>query len=513
MRKYISVFIFLVLSANCGLSTDLSDSGAEKIKVLNLKANLKFLASDELEGRETGKRGLKIAAKFLETQYCMAGLTPVPGNSSMYQKFSISKNRILNSSQILLTGHPERQFKNYENFLILSKLADNIHKDFSIIFLGYGQLESDYQNSSIKGKMALVIDATPEIQNLYGNEAVGIFNYKLRRARTEKAELAKKYGAAGIIYVNDLPNYLQFSNKRRRVEKTRSTLSDEKPLLEMVISSSLVNALLKGTNTTIRGLKTSLLSSETPNTKLELSEKIQLKITVSSKVEFSQNIVAYLEGSDEKLKNEIVAFGAHYDHIGINAAGEIHNGADDDGSGTVALLEIARVFAQNSQRPKRSLIFIAHAGEESGLLGSKHFTNHPPVPLENMVANFNIDMIGRNANNSVFIIGSNFLSRDLHKINESANKIVKLDLNYGYNSLDDPNRFYYRSDHYNYAKHNIPIIFYFSGTHEDYHKPTDTIEKIDFDKIQKIAKLVYLTGWNVANADVRPALNGLLLEN
>jgi len=516
MKRFISIFtvwaIIYTTTANCGSNIDLAVSGAEKITIANLKANLKFIAADELEGRETGKRGLKIAAKFLETQYRMAGLKPVPGASSMYQPFRISRNRILSSSQILVSGQSDERFKNYADFLILSKLAENIDKAYSIVFLGYGNNESDYQNKAIKGKMVLVIDTTPDILDVYGDNNIGIFNHRLRKARDDKAELAQKYGATGIIYANEQPNYLGFLRNRRFVEKVKYTLSYEKPLLEMVISSSLAHVLLLGSGKNLKQLETNLLAGKT-NSRLEIKRQIHLKINVSSQLESSQNIVAYLEGSDEKLKHEIVSFGAHYDHLGINAAGQIFNGADDNGSGTVGLLEIARVFSQNPHQPKRSLLFIAHAGEENGLLGSKHFINQPPVPLESIVANLNIDMIGRNENNSVFIIGSNFLSKDLHEMNEHANDVVGLDLNYLYNSLNDPNRFFYRSDHYSYAKKNIPIIFYFAGTHADYHRPTDTVEKIDYEKIQKIAQLVYLTGWNLANSDKRPALNGLLFEN
>jgi len=205
-------------------------------------------------------------------------------------------------------------------------------------------------------------------------------------------------------------------------------------------------------------------------------------------------------------------FGAHYDHIGMNADGEIYNGADDDGSGTVAILEIAYAFARNKFRPNRSLVFVSHAGEEKGLLGSQFYTQSPLTPIESTVALLNIDMIGRNDPGAVYIIGSNFLSKELHEINEEANELVGLKLDYAYNDLNDPNRFYYRSDHYNYAKHGVPVIFYFSGTHEDYHKPTDTIEKIDFAKMEKVTKLVYLTGWKLANLQHRLKKDGLLLE-
>ena len=193
--------------------------------------------------------------------------------------------------------------------------------------------------------------------------------------------------------------------------------------------------------------------------------------------------------------------------------GEVFNGADDDGTGTVSLLEIAQAFQEavkNGHGPKRSILIMPVSGEEKGLLGSKYYTNNPIYPLRNTVANLNIDMIGRydkaheGDNNYVYLIGSDKLSKDLHKLSENVNeKYSKIKLDYRFNDENDPNRFYYRSDHYNFAKNGIPVIFYFSGVHEDYHKSTDTVEKIDYEKTEKIARLVFMTAWEIANRDKR----------
>ena len=199
---------------------------------------------------------------------------------------------------------------------------------------------------------------------------------------------------------------------------------------------------------------------------------------------------------------------AHYDHVGI-IDGEIHNGADDDGSGTVTVLELAEAFmsaVEAGEGPRRSVLLMTVVGEEKGLLGSEWYSDHPVFPLTRTVANLNIDMIGRvdekhaDDNRYVYLIGSDKLSTELHAISEAANDaFTQLDLDYTFNDPDDPNRFYYRSDHYNFAKHNIPVIFYFSGVHEDYHKPGDDVEKIMFDKTAEIGKLVFHTAWQLLN--------------
>ncbi|WP_233897413.1 M28 family metallopeptidase [Tenacibaculum piscium] len=224
----------------------------------------------------------------------------------------------------------------------------------------------------------------------------------------------------------------------------------------------------------------------------------------------SENVLAFIKGSEKP--DEIVVISAHLDHEGIKD-GEIYNGADDDGSGTVAILEIAEAFKKATdagKRPKRSILFLHVTGEEKGLLGSKYYTENPIFPLKNTVTNLNIDMIGRvdefhtENPNYVYLIGADKLSTELHNISEEMNKkYTNITLDYKYNDENDPNRFYYRSDHYNFAKHNIPVIFYFNGTHEDYHKPTDTPDKINYELLENRTRLVFHTAWEVANREKR----------
>jgi Zn-dependent M28 family amino/carboxypeptidase len=225
------------------------------------------------------------------------------------------------------------------------------------------------------------------------------------------------------------------------------------------------------------------------------------------------------------LKNEYVAIGAHYDHVGTNPfwAGEdkIWNGADDDGSGTVAVMAIAEAMAKGP-RPKRSMLFIWHAGEEKGLWGSEYFADNPTVPIGSIITELNIDMIGRYQNpgdenpqnkalpqqGEIFLIGSRMMSTELGELSDGVNKgFLNLSFNFKYDDPNDPEQFFYRSDHFNYAKKGVPIIFYMDGSHADYHQVTDSIEKINFESMEKVARTILATGWELANRPVRPKVD------
>ena len=236
-----------------------------------------------------------------------------------------------------------------------------------------------------------------------------------------------------------------------------------------------------------------------------------MELSIKGKSVQTENVVAIIEGNT--FPEEYIVISSHLDHEGIKN-GQIYNGADDDGSGSVALLEVAEAFkkaVEAGKGPKRSIIFLHVSGEEKGLLGSRYYTDNPLYPLANTIANLNIDMVGRtdpkrqsDNDNYVYLIGSDRLSSQLHEVSEEANsQTVNLELDYTFNAKDDPNRFYFRSDHYNFAKNNIPVIFYFNGTHADYHKPTDTVEKIRYDLLEQRTRLIFYTAWKLANRNER----------
>jgi Zn-dependent M28 family amino/carboxypeptidase len=237
---------------------------------------------------------------------------------------------------------------------------------------------------------------------------------------------------------------------------------------------------------------------------------VTIESKISRETKQTENVLGVLPGSDPELKSQVVAFTAHYDHLGKNKDGVFYPGADDDGSGTATVLELAKAFANNPVKPKRSLLFMTVVGEEKGLFGSKYYTSHPIIPLGRTIADLNMDMIGRldtiyealKDTNSIYVIGSKRISYELDSLLQNANNESEhIALDYKYDDESDPEHYYVRSDHYNFAKYGVPIIFFFDGNHADYHRPTDTVDKILFDRMAKIGRVIYVLGWKLANFD------------
>ena len=273
----------------------------------------------------------------------------------------------------------------------------------------------------------------------------------------------------------------------------------------ITINNSVATALLAPNNKNIDKIRKKYNKRRSINP-FVLKSTIAVNIDYLEETTSTENVIGYISGSE--YPEEYIYITAHYDHIGV-IDNEVYNGADDDGSGTVGVLELAEAFAiakEQGQGPRRSVVFMTLTGEEKGLLGSKYYTTNPSFEIKNTICDLNIDMIGRvddahkNDSNYIYVIGSDKISSDLHEINEKMNSAyTHMNLDYTFNSPSDPNRFYYRSDHYNFAKYNIPIIFYFNGVHDDYHKATDEIDKINFAMLSNRTKLVFYTAWEIAN--------------
>ena len=508
-KKFLFILSIYSVSAFAQVPPEAS-VGFESVRAGDMRAVLSFLASDALEGRETGERGLDLAARFLETQFSLNGLTPAPGLQSMLQKFDLVMAQATENTAITMQTekNPEQQFHWLKDFygLNLGVSSSSIHGD--VVFAGYGisapeEKWDDYKNLDVRDKLVLLLSARGLNSAQEGKLAA--LRTKLKFDNNQQSRTAQEKGARAVLIIGPASVPEAIKEFRRFLGSPRMSLAQasahESGLINLVISEGMADALLSNSGATAQTIKEKIIKDNKPMSRKLGKASVKIDIEIKQWPAVSQNVVAYLEGGDPTLKNQFVVFSAHYDHLGKRPDGTIFNGADDDGSGTTAIVELAQAFAGNPVRPKHSLLFIAHAGEEKGLLGSEYFTSNPLVPLESITTNLNIDMIGRNDSNSVYIIGSDHLSSELHQINESANKTIGLNFDYTYNDVDDPNRFYYRSDHYNFAKHGIPIIFYFTGTHEDYHRPGDDVEKINFDKMQKITQLIYLTGWQAANLD------------
>jgi len=321
----------------------------------------------------------------------------------------------------------------------------------------------------------------------------------------QQLEIAYKKGVKAVLFIDEGVKSKSSKYGSYFTKEKRSVLINN---AKFKVPFAFIDAadLKRTIGWSLKKLKKKVLHCKYPN----ISVKGSFSTYVNEELLQGENVLGYLEGSD--LKDELLVITAHYDHIGIHD-GVVHNGADDDGSGTVAILELAEAFAlakAQGNGPRRSVLFMPVAGEEMGLLGSSYYTENPVFPLKNTIADLNIDMIGRMDENHqgnpdyVYLIGADKLSTELHQLSEKANtNYTQLELDYTFNDPNDPNRFYYRSDHYNFAKNNIPVIFYFNGVHADYHKPSDTVEKIHFGKIASISKLIFHTAWQLVNQDKR----------
>jgi hypothetical protein len=505
--RLLSIFFFPVLLFAQQKDT-LAMRYASLIKSETMSKYLHVLASDEYEGRETGKKGQKMAAAYISAEFKKNGIPPYK-DTSYYQPFLIEQLRntpvVSQVADVISKG---KTFISEKDYYVLQGRGQYQLDYSSILFLGYGIVDKnydDYSNAAVEGKMLMVLEGEP----VNSDSTSLITGNKTRSEWTtfykKKIEKAYKKGATAILIVaNDFEKDLE-TNKTKspyvRTEKGKA----EMPVF--YISTSMANALLK--TTTVEDLKKKLTTS-----KKKYSKKIKTPISISVKTIpeklNSENVLGFIEGGD--LKNEIIVISAHYDHLGKDG-NMIYNGADDDGSGTSAILNMAKVFAtakKEGHGPRRSILFIAFSGEEKGLLGSNYYVNNPEFPLKNTVCDLNIDMIGRvdekykGNPNYIYVIGSDKLSSELDQISKDMNNMYcNLQLDYMYNNEEDKNRYYYRSDHYNFAKNGIPVIFYFNGVHADYHKETDEVEKIDFTKMEKITRLVFYTAWELANRDKR----------
>ncbi len=536
MKKIVFVFFALIsfgflhgqlsfdLSENSSsilTSTDNAPPFAATITAADLRSYLEVLASDEMEGRETGTEGQRKAADFIAAHFEKLGLPAIGDDGTFFQKIAFTSEK-WDNGQISLTINNKR-FKHLTDFYAFPSVNSHV-ENFSaeeVVFLGYGIDDpkySDYKGVDVAGKTILIYEGEPTKKNgkshLTGTDELSEWSTDWRR----KLEVAYQNGVAMVLIID--------ADIKGSVAKNRNTfLSSEMKMGEggnpegrytnsMFISSTVAKAIV-GEKMSSFAKKRDAAKKKGKAFSMVFPNEVDIVQMKEKKQLIGSNVLGFLEGSDPKLKDEIVVVTAHYDHLGKRGS-SIYNGADDNGTGTSAVMDIAQAFVEAKNKgegPRRSILFMLVSGEEKGLLGSEYYSEHPVFPLKNTVANVNVDMIGRVDNkhdnsNYIYVIGSNRLSTDLHDINEAANTaFTSIDLDYTYNAKDDPNRFYYRSDHYNFAKKGIPAIFFFSGTHADYHRTTDTVEKIMFDKMENIAKLVFYTTWELANRDERIRVN------
>ena len=485
---------------------------AQTITVPELREHLGVLAADEMEGRETGQPGQKKAAAYIANYFQQQQLAPAVGDTSYFQRFPIIETAWNQPFMEI----DEQRFTLFEDFYAFPALAEPLDTLIDeVTFAGYGiagERYDDYRKLDAAGKALMILSGEPMRRDstyaLSGTAEPSRFSTNFRAGLQAKYEMAQRAGTRVVLMVDE--NYEE-NIRRFALYAARPSMrlqSEDTTQTSLIFISPKMAHALVGEKKLAKAQKR--ITKKGKPYSFEKSTTLNFALRQDVDRMTSENVLGYLEGSD--LRDELLVITSHYDHIGITGD-QINNGADDDGSGTVAVLELAEAFAQakaDGHGPRRSVLFMTVSGEEKGLFGSEYYTDHPVFPLDSTIANLNIDMIGRidpaheQDSAYIYVIGSDRLSTELHEINETANsRYTRLDLDYTYNALDDPNRFYYRSDHYNFAKHGIPIIFYFNGTHADYHQPTDTVDKISFDVLSDRAKLVFYTAWQLANQDKR----------
>jgi hypothetical protein len=545
-----TLFAVLLLAAGCAAQSELSRvapshtllSYSDRITPEFLQQHLEVIAHDSLEGRATGMRGQKIAADYLADFYSALGIRPKGDNGSYFQTFRLNAeytDSLVYATYSVSTGDTLRYARSVEakeqtgEFIRMFGGSEPLKGD--IVFAGFGLNDDEngvfhLEDADMSGSWVMIFEDIPYVVD--GDTLVNpdiSSNSRIRSILVEK-------NAAGILLISDY---------------TRSEFDELASISARLISNpsgfSLPYLEGRGRATTFPNAVVQI-SPDKAATYLGLQNAGQLHSTreelISGITKFraqklpflldytpfegpgyieTENVLAFIEGSDPERKHETLVLVAHYDHIGITQPDEsgdpINNGADDNGSGTVALMNIAKAMqsaANDGYRPARSVLFLHVSAEEVGLLGSRYYSDHPVVPIENTVAAFNADMIGRSDPENirrgdtdyVYLIGGEIISSGLDSLVQAGNRqSVNMRLDRRYNDLQDPNQFYRRSDHWNFGRLSVPFVFFFTGVHEDYHRPSDTVDKVDFDKLSRVTTLIYSSVIEVTNYEGRPEVD------
>ncbi|TDH20893.1 M28 family peptidase [Segetibacter sp. 3557_3] len=508
MKKFLSC---LLMAGICSCAIAQADPAkyASTITEEDLRKQLTIVAGAEMQGRETATEGERKAAAYIASEFSRIGLKPAPGTNNFRQAYPLFYDTI-NTSLLVIDGQTLAFGKDYSVSAQVNKSRKIKAK--KIVFVGYGISDNnydDYAGKRVRGKVVLMFSGEPKTDSLYRvNSSTRPSKWSF--GTIAKLQLARKKGARAVLFVSPLsvsPRPEAAGIRRTNIYYPQKDTSRHTNIANLSHEAAAAIIGKEKFDVLLSQVKTGQALN---NENLIFKKRVEYNFQKSSVPQSSANIVGYLEGTDKK--DEYVVLTAHYDHIGMRN-GIINYGADDDGSGTVNVIEMAEAFAKakaDGNGPRRTIVFMTVSGEEKGLWGSQYYTEHPLFPLSKTSVDLNTDMIGRidpnrkygDSTNYVYVIGEDKLSSELLSITDEVNtKFTKLELDRKYNDLKDPNRFYYRSDHYNFAKNGVPIIFYFDGVHADYHRPTDTVDKINFDIMTRRARLIFHTAWVMANRD------------
>jgi hypothetical protein len=530
--------VFLAIVVLCAQPPARLQPGYDSIQPARLRADLTFLSSDALEGRLSLQRGSEVAIQWIASEFAKAGLKPLVGDSYLQPVplIEFSADRALTALTMTRQGHSEV----FHAPDATANFAHEVSVSGGVVFAGFGitapELNyDDYAGIDARGKIVLIFNHEPQeadpnsVFNGIGNTRYANNNYKLFNA--------ERHGAVAVLTMPD-PNHQgpvrgvpagqsaaggrgrggqgQAAQRPRILSESLDEGGPKIPLctLGRRVSDSLFEAAGKKADEVEAAInaKAAPASFDVPGVTIELRTAISQQRRADS-----QNVVGLIEGSDPRLKAETIVFSGHFDHDGTGPAG-IYHGADDNGSGTVGVVALAHAFAANPMKPRRSLLFIVFAAEERGLLGSYYYVSHPLRPLATTRAQINFDMIGRNeapdprviteissdTSNQVGLIGTHY-SPDYRETVERQNKTLGLDITYKWD-VDAYNGILFRSDQYPFLLHDIPAVWWFTGFHPDYHQVTDTVEKINFEKMAKILKLAYLSGFEFADEQSPPRI-------
>lgn len=484
-----------ILSISVLLSAQNPQKYVNAIDAEDIKTKLYKYASDEFQGRESGTEGETLAVEYLRAEYQKLGIQAAKSDGDYFQYVPL---KIQKTPKVSISIGNET-YEYYTDFVSVASAETTTISADSYVFVGYGiqdEKYDDYKGLEVEGKIVVAMAGEPKNEDgnyiISGNSDISKWSNG-RQSLSSKRNVARDLGAKAFLLLNN-----RLFKRYSAYYKSMAERGGESNL-SLDVTSVPFYGFLAGDNI---GAQLAQDNNGVYN------KNISITYNNNSKSITSQNVAAIIPGSTKP--DEYIIISAHLDHVGMHD-GEVFNGADDDGSGTIAMLEIAQAFqaaVNQGEGPERSIVFLHVTAEEKGLLGSQYYTDYDPIfDLSQTVANLNVDMIGRidpkrkgGDRNYVYLIGSDKLSTELHNLSEKVNQqYTNIELDYTYNDENDPNRFYYRSDHYNFAKNNIPIIFYFNGTHADYHKATDTPDKIEYDLLENRARLIFHTAWELAN--------------
>lgn len=535
MRKnllgFLLVFTFLIPSAFAQTAVKVTPQEkqmADAITANQLKDYLYYVASDEMEGRDTPSRGLDLTAKFIGMMLSRWGFKPAGDDGTFYQKIALKSESIDPANTVLKVGGTDYQLNT--DFFRMG--GNGMAADAGLVFGGNGWMIKSKNIDAlagvdVKGKVVVLYTEGFPSQRSLTALPTGATQAELTGTKgtdwADPVTNATQKGAAGIILVaspqlqgawSQISGF--FGRGNMYPEKLREGGGNSGNTLPVLLVSQSIGDTIFANES----------GNKTSTSAFAINKTATVAAMSRSETKYTQNVVALWEGSDPKLKAEMVAIGAHYDHVGVNpnarTEDKIWNGADDDGSGTVAVLSIAEALAKSKVRPKRSVLFVWHTGEEKGLWGSEYFNKFPTVDIKQVIAQLNIDMIGRSrktddtnpknkdlsGENAIYVIGSEMMSSTLGAITKGTNDAyLKMNYDYRYDDPKDTNRFFFRSDHFNYAQKGIPVVFWFDGVHEDYHQPGDHPDKIDYAKMEKVTRTIFLTLWELTDLKERPKVD------